>query len=76
MEMKDTLITGKVANWVDVAAGLGISFYDLKAWNTWIRSDSLSNPRNKTYKVVYPVRTSQYYNPEKIPVHQKNWVTD
>jgi hypothetical protein len=75
IETKDTLISGKVTNWVDLADSLRIPYYDLKAFNTWIRSDSLINPAGKTYKVLYPVKESVHYSPESIPVHDKNWVT-
>lgn len=74
--LKDTVVTGPVANWVDLATSLGISFYDLKAHNTWIRSDSLSNKEGKAYTISYPDSTSKYYNPLTIPVHQASWVTD
>jgi len=74
--VKDTLISGKVNNWVDVADSLGISFYDLKSFNTWIRSDSLSNAESKTYKVIYPTQESRQYDTRQIPVHQKNWIIE
>lgn len=73
---KDTLVTGKVANWIDFAVGQGISFYDLKNYNSWIRSDSLINEKNKPYKVAIPQKESLYYEKKNITVHQKNWVID
>jgi membrane-bound lytic murein transglycosylase D len=73
---KDTLITGKVSNWINLADTLGVSFFDLKSFNTWIRSDSLVNAEGNSYKVTIPVPESRFYNKKNIPVHQKNWVTD
>lgn len=75
-ETRDTIVTGKVSNWINFADTLGISFYDLKSFNTWIRSDSLMNVEGKPYKVTYPVQDSRFYEKKNIPVHQKNWVTD
>jgi soluble lytic murein transglycosylase-like protein len=74
--LKDTLISGKVTNWVDVADSLGLSFYDLKSFNTWIRSDSLMNDTGKIYKVQYPLPESKFYDVKQMPVHQKNWVIE
>ena len=76
MELKDTLITGKVPNWMDVADSLGISYYDLKCFNTWIRCDSLTNEAGKTYKVKYPMKASKWYDPKTVSVHQRNWAID
>jgi hypothetical protein len=74
LALKDTVVTGPVANWVDLATALGISYYDLKAHNTWIRSDSLSNKEGKAYAISYPDSASKYYNPLTIPVHQPAWI--
>jgi len=73
---KDSMVTGKVANWVDFAKGAGISYYDLKNYNIWIRSDSLPNPEAKAYKVAIPLKESLYFDKKKITVHQKEWVID
>jgi len=73
---KDTIVTGKVANWIDFAKGQGISFYDLKNYNSWIRSDSLINENGKAYKVAIPLNESLYFDKKNITVHQKNWVID
>jgi len=74
MVTKDTLISGRVDNWVDVADSLHIMYYDLKAFNTWIRNDSLPNKEGKTYKITYPDPSKKQYDPSNTPVHQKNWV--
>ena len=73
---KDTVVTGKVPNWVDFAKNQGISYYDLKTYNLWIRNDSLENAGGKAYKVSVPLKESLYFNKDKITVHQKNWATD
>jgi len=73
---RDTLITGKVPNWIDFAKQQGINFYDLKLVNSWIRSDSLPNLEMKTYKVAIPLKESLNFDKKKLTVHQKNWVID
>jgi membrane-bound lytic murein transglycosylase D len=73
---KDTVISGKVSSWVDFAKDKGISFYDLKTYNLWIRNDSLENAGGKAYKVSIPLKQSLYFNKDNITVHQKNWAID
>jgi hypothetical protein len=73
---KDTVVTGKVADWVSFAKEQGISYYDLKDNNLWIRNDSLPNLEAKPYKVAIPLKESLYFDKKKITVHQKNWVID
>lgn len=73
---KDTIVSGKVNNWISFSDTLGVSFYDLKYFNTWIRSDSLINKENNIFKVIYPVSDFKYHNSGKIRVHNKNWVID
>jgi len=73
---KDTVVTGKVDNWVDFAKAQGISYYDLKNYNTWIRNDSLPNTEGKSYKIAIPLKESLYFDKKNVTVHQKNWVID
>jgi hypothetical protein len=73
---RDTLITGRVPNWIDFAKQQGINFYDLKSCNAWIRNDSLPNLEMKTYKVAIPLKESLNFDKKKISVHQTNWVID
>jgi len=76
VECKDTVVTGKVENWVSFAKEQGINFYDLKANNLWIRNDSLPNVDMKPYKVSIPLKESLYFDKKKISIHQKSWVID
>lgn len=73
---KDTVVTGKVSNWVAFAKDQGISYYDLKTYNLWIRNDSLVNVSGKAYKVAIPLKESLYFDKNKITVHQRNWAID
>ena len=73
---KDTLVSGKVSNWVDFAKQQGITFYDLKYHNTWIRSDSLPNADARSYKVSIPLPEDRFFDKNSVVVHQKSWITD
>ena len=73
---KDTIITGRVPNWIDFAKQQGINFYDLKSCNSWIRNDSLPNLEMKSYKVSVPLKESLNFDKKKTIVHQLNWVVD
>jgi hypothetical protein len=73
---KDTIITGRVPNWIDFAKQQGINFYDLKSCNSWIRNDSLPNLEMKSYKVSIPLKESLNFDKKKLTVHQKDWVID
>lgn len=76
-DTREVEIKGPVKNWAAFADSVGVSYYDLKAFNTWIRSDSLDNEGGNTYIVTLPVSESRFYDKsKKIPVHQKSWVTD
>lgn len=76
MMFKDTIVSGRVADWVSFAKEAGISFYDLKSNNSWIRNDSLPNPELRSYKVAIPLKESLFFDKNNLVVHQKNWVTD
>jgi len=73
---KDTIITGRVPNWIDFAKQQGINFYDLKSCNSWIRNDSLPNLEMKSYKVSIPLKESLNFDKKKLIVHQNAWVID
>jgi len=73
---RDTILSGRVPNWIDFAKQQGINFYDLKLVNSWIRNDSLPNLEMKTYKVAIPLKESLNFDKKKLTVHQKNWVID
>lgn len=73
---KDTVITGKVSNWVTFAKEKGLSYYDLKMNNLWIRNDSLENISGKAYNISIPLEETLHFDKNKMTVHQKNWVID
>ena len=49
-------VTQPIASLVDFAKEHGVSYYALKQANLWLRSDKLSNPAGKAYKIVIPAK--------------------
>lgn len=75
-QTRDTLVQESIQSWPDFAQRAGVSFADLKYFNTWIRTDALSNTQGKTYHVVLPEEAFRHYDKKNIPVHNKRWVVD
>lgn len=51
---KIVTVTGPVPSLIDFAAEHGVSYYALKEANLWLRSDKLTNPKGKTYRIAIP----------------------
>ncbi len=51
---RDVKINGPVKNFADFAHNHGISYKVLKDFNPWLRDNSLTNSKNKTYIVKIP----------------------
>lgn len=67
-------VSGPVEDWPAWAKEKGISFYQLREMNPWIRSKSLPNKSGKTYSVKIPQKDSLYRSKQKKSVYNKNWV--
>lgn len=76
VQFKDSILNQPVQNWVSFALNAGITYYELKTYNLWIRGDSLPNSRSKPYKVSIPINESRFFEKKNVIVHQSNWVTD
>lgn len=76
VQFKDSILNQPVQNWVTFALNSGITYYELKTYNPWIRGDSLPNPTSKPYKVSIPINESRFFEKKNVIVHQSNWVTD
>ena len=77
MEFKEIRVSGAIPDLVAFARENGITYAQLKDFNSWLRSDKLTNKTGKTYTLLIPTRESLYYKKgEKIKVHDKRWVVD
>ena len=49
-------VTEPIASLVDFAKEHGVSYYALKQANLWLRSEKLSNPSGKAYRIIIPAK--------------------
>src|SRR5690554_3875005 len=72
MEFKEVRVSGSIPDLVAFARQNGITYAQLKDFNSWLRSDKLTNKTGKTYTILIPKQESLYYRKgEKIKVHDK-----
>lgn len=67
-------VSGPVKDWAAWAQSQGISYAQLKEENPWIRSRSLTNKSNKTYRVRIPKKDAVYRSKQPVSVYNNNWV--
>ena len=54
----------------------GVSYFDIKQANLWLRSRALPVKSNQKYLIAIPTKKSQYYKPEKVKAHNAKWVVE
>ncbi|MFL1682500.1 lytic transglycosylase domain-containing protein [Coprobacter secundus] len=54
----------------------GITYAQLKEFNSWLRDRKLPNKTGKEYKLLIPHKEDLYYSTRKIKVYHKNWTVD
>ncbi|MBO4917372.1 MAG: lytic transglycosylase domain-containing protein [Bacteroidales bacterium] len=67
-------IRGPINDLVDFAEQYGVSYYDLKQANLWLRDSKLVNKDRRTYFIAIPDVESERYDPSKTRVHDMAWV--
>lgn len=67
-------VSGPIDDLVAFAEKYGVSYYDLKAANLWLRDSKLENKERKTYYIAIPDVESEKYDPSKTKVHSLKWV--
>jgi hypothetical protein len=73
----DTIeVNTTIENLTDFAKSHGTNYQILKDANPWLRTNKLANKNNKTYYIKVPKQNAVEFDPKKIHVHQKNWVTN
>jgi len=72
---KDTIINSTVGDWTVWAQQKGISYYQLKDFNIWIRGRKLTNKDSKKYTIQIPNKEDITFNPDKIKIHNPAWVS-
>ena len=67
-------VSGPIDDLVAFAEKYGVSFYDLKQANLWLRDTKLVNKDKRTYFIAIPDVEAEKYDPSKTRVHSMAWV--
>jgi len=71
IEFKEVTVSSSIPDLVAFAKQYNITYAQLKDFNSWLRSDKLSNTSGKTYTILIPTKESLSYKKGKAPkVHQ------
>ena len=74
---KDLQVSSSIPNLATFAKQQGLTYAQLKDFNSWLRSTSLTVRSGKSYTLQIPTRESLYYKRnEPVKVHSKNWITE
>lgn len=75
MEFKEVTVSSAIPSLVSFAKDNGITYAQLKDFNSWLRDTKLTNKSGKNYTVLIPTRESLYYKKgEKIKIHDERWI--
>ena len=76
MDFKEVKVTQSIPNLAAFAKQHGVTYAQLKDFNSWLRDTSLTVRRGKSYTLKIPTKESLYYSKDKpVKVHNKNWIT-
>lgn len=77
MEFKNINVSTSIPDLATFAKQNGITYAQLKDFNSWLRSTKLTIAPGKSYTLQIPTRESLYYNKDdRLKVHDKRWVTE
>lgn len=77
MNFKEVKVSGAIPSLVDFAKQHEVTYSQLKDFNSWLRSNKLTNRAGKTYTILIPTQESLYYNKNKPhKAHNPKWVID
>ncbi len=70
-------VTYDIPDLASFARQHGVTYAQLKDFNSWLRDRKLINKTGKTYTLYIPTKESMLYVPhEKIKVHDKQWIIE
>lgn len=76
MVFKDVTVSTSIPSLVTFAKQHGLTYAQLKDFNSWLRSIKLTVSGNKSYTFKIPTQESLYYRTNETPkVHNEKWVT-
>lgn len=70
---KSVTVNGSIASWADFAKQYGLTYLQLREANPWIRSASLTNKLQRSYKVKIPDSKALHYDPGMTKPHNSKW---
>ena len=74
---KDITVSSSIPDLVIFAKQNGLTYAQLKDFNSWLRSTKLTVKAGKSYTLNLPTRESLYYNKnDRLKIHDKRWVTE
>lgn len=71
---EEVTVTGSIASLVDFAEKHGVSYYDIKRTNLWLRDSKLVNSAHRTYNIAIPDIEAERSDPSRTKVHNMAWV--
>ena len=72
---KEIAVTSSIPDLASFARRQGITYAQLKDFNSWLRSTKLTVPPGKRYVLQIPEKEELFYRKEKQPkVHSKAWI--
>lgn len=75
VKFKEVTVSSTIPSLVSFAKDNGITYAQLKDFNSWLRDTKLTNKSGKNYTVLIPTRESLYYKKgEKIKIHDERWI--
>jgi hypothetical protein len=75
MEFKEMNVTTSIPDLASFAQENGITYAQLKDFNSWLRSTKLTNTSGKSYTILIPTKESLFYNKkDRSKVHNQAWV--
>jgi hypothetical protein len=76
MVFKEVKVTNSIPNLATFAKQQGVTYAQLKDFNSWLRDRSLTVRSGNSYTLKIPTRESLYYKKsDPVKVHSNHWVT-
>jgi hypothetical protein len=64
-----------VEDWTTWAAQYGLTYYQLKDFNIWLRDRKLTNSKSVEYMIQVPDKNDLKFNSSTVKIHNPQWVT-
>lgn len=75
ISFKEVTVTSSIPDLASFARSHGITYAQLKDFNSWLRSTKLTVPSGRRYTLLIPVKEDLFYRKgEKQEVHNKAWI--